>query len=450
MVAGGGGRRGGARAGAGRSGVILVVACLMALATMMVGVGGEMMEAHTFIAPFNDVQVDGKRLVSKDWTSGGETQVNQNFVRLTPDRQSKRGALWSHNPLGVDAFTATLKFRMHGQGKKFFGDGIAFWITQNPYWAEGDVHGVSHAFTGVGVAFDTFKNTEHGARHRDVAVFINDGSRSREDVIGGFDGCDASLRYHGERADFSVTNSSRAKVTLEGTTLSVQIDPRGNGNWFQCTTVDLAPYNLPENWLRKAHLGLTATTGQLADNHDVISLHTFNDLGLHPEADELVVTPKFGRGVDMSVEERLDRVEDMMSQVLHLLDEMQAHNEHQLVAIQDHISNTIRKLQSQEDSSEDRIAALEHELYKSVEGTVEERLKSVEGSISNAMAHRVAAIETNLHSKVQSVIAAAGGGEMGGGGGGGRWTLIVFCLVLGLCMFQIYRWVERLKKSHIL
>lgn len=65
MVAGGGGRRGGARAGAGRSGVILVVACLMALATMMVGVGGEMMEAHTFIAPFNDVQVDGKRLVSK-------------------------------------------------------------------------------------------------------------------------------------------------------------------------------------------------------------------------------------------------------------------------------------------------------------------------------------------------------------------------------------------------
>jgi len=71
MVAGGGGRRGGARAGAGRSGVILVVACLMALATMMVGVGGEMMEAHTFIAPFNDVQVDGKRLVSKYVTGLG-------------------------------------------------------------------------------------------------------------------------------------------------------------------------------------------------------------------------------------------------------------------------------------------------------------------------------------------------------------------------------------------
>lgn len=35
--------------------------------------------------------------------------------RLTPDRQSKKGALWSHKPLGADQMTATLKFRIHGQ-----------------------------------------------------------------------------------------------------------------------------------------------------------------------------------------------------------------------------------------------------------------------------------------------------------------------------------------------
>ena len=44
--------------------LLLVVWCL-AMTTMMVGVGGELMEAHTFAAPFNDVQVDGKRFVSK-------------------------------------------------------------------------------------------------------------------------------------------------------------------------------------------------------------------------------------------------------------------------------------------------------------------------------------------------------------------------------------------------
>uniref|UniRef100_I2CP59 Lectin, mannose-binding 2 n=1 Tax=Nannochloropsis gaditana (strain CCMP526) TaxID=1093141 RepID=I2CP59_NANGC len=430
--------------GDARSGSRLLCLVWMCCLAMIGIVSGELMLSHSFSAPFNDVQVDGKRFVSRDWSPAGETQVNQNFVRLTPDRQSKIGALWSHKALGVDAVTMTLKFRIHGQGKKFFGDGIGFWVMESPYWQEGDLHGVSHAFVGVGVAFDTFRNTEHGTRHRDVAVFVNNGDRSREEVLTGFDGCDASIRYHGERADFSVTNSSRAKLTIEGNTLSVQIDPRGQGNWFQCTTVDLSTYNLPEHWLRKAHVGLTGTTGQLADNHDVISLHTFNDLDVHPEADDLIVTPKFGRGVDLSVEERLDRVEDMMSQILHLLDEMQAHNEHQLVAIQDHIANTIRKLQSQEDVSEARIVALEQELFKSVEGTVEERLKSVEGSISNAMAHRVAAIETNLHSKVNTVMAAAGSG------GGGRWPVIVMCLLLALCMFQMYRWVERLKKSHIL
>ena len=29
------------------------------------------------------------------WRSSGTTVVNKNFIRLTPDRQSKKGALWS-------------------------------------------------------------------------------------------------------------------------------------------------------------------------------------------------------------------------------------------------------------------------------------------------------------------------------------------------------------------
>jgi hypothetical protein len=40
------------------------------------------------------------------------------------------------------------------------------------------------------------------------------------------------------------------------------------------------------------------------------------------------------RGVDMTVEARLERIEDMVSRVLELFDQMQAHNEHQLVAVQ--------------------------------------------------------------------------------------------------------------------
>lgn len=49
------------------------------------------------------------------WAVGGTAIVNQNFVRLTPDRQSKKGAIWSHRPLACDNFTTTIKFRIHGQ-----------------------------------------------------------------------------------------------------------------------------------------------------------------------------------------------------------------------------------------------------------------------------------------------------------------------------------------------
>lgn len=102
------------------------------------------------------------------------------------------------------------------QGKKFFGDGIGYWITTQPFWVDGDLHGVSPSYTGgtwqlpasyaldstgmaandahvlidagVGVVFDTFKNTEQGAKHRDVAVYVNDGTKKLDQLITEFEG----------------------------------------------------------------------------------------------------------------------------------------------------------------------------------------------------------------------------------------------------------------------
>jgi hypothetical protein len=34
-----------------------------------------------------------------------------------------------------------LTFRISGQGKKFFGDGMALWCMQQAYFVEGDFHG---------------------------------------------------------------------------------------------------------------------------------------------------------------------------------------------------------------------------------------------------------------------------------------------------------------------
>lgn len=35
--------------------------------------------------------------------------------------------------------------------------------------------------------------------------------------------------------------------------------------------------NLPAGWLAKSHIGITASTGQLADNHDILYLKTSSD-----------------------------------------------------------------------------------------------------------------------------------------------------------------------------
>lgn len=53
------------------------------------------------------------------------------------------------------------------------------------------------------------------------------------------------------------------------------MDLTGTGEYIDCAIVD-NPL-LPKDWLKKAHIGITATTGALADNHDVISLQSFSD-----------------------------------------------------------------------------------------------------------------------------------------------------------------------------
>jgi hypothetical protein len=55
----------------------------------------------------------------------------------------------------------------------------------------------------------------------------------------------------------------------------VYIDANNSGNWESC--VDLVDTGLPAYWANKAYMGLTATTGALADNHDVLAIKTYTN-----------------------------------------------------------------------------------------------------------------------------------------------------------------------------
>ena len=71
-------------------------------------------------------------------------------------------------------------------------------------------------FSCSGIIFDTFKNTENLSAHRDVTVLVNDGDKTFELMTDDIQGCNTNVRYHAERADFSVSDSSRAKIVISG------------------------------------------------------------------------------------------------------------------------------------------------------------------------------------------------------------------------------------------
>ena len=61
----------------------------------------------SFAAPFDAVAATGDRQVSPAWRAHGSAAVHRNFARLTPDRQSKAGALWSAESVGADPVSYT-------------------------------------------------------------------------------------------------------------------------------------------------------------------------------------------------------------------------------------------------------------------------------------------------------------------------------------------------------
>ena len=56
----------------------------------------------------------GNRVVSS-WKNSGDAVINESFIRLTPDRQSKSGALWSQSTFNNGEWVTTIKFRISGQ-----------------------------------------------------------------------------------------------------------------------------------------------------------------------------------------------------------------------------------------------------------------------------------------------------------------------------------------------
>lgn len=73
--------------------------------------------------------------------------------------------------------------------------------------------------------------------------------------------------------------------------LQVFVDAANTGEWDAC--VNLEDIKLPDYWANRAYIGMTATTGALADNHDILSIKTYSDQAVmeQEEQQEKVAKP---------------------------------------------------------------------------------------------------------------------------------------------------------------
>ncbi|RUS21084.1 LOW QUALITY PROTEIN: concanavalin A-like lectin/glucanase domain-containing protein [Jimgerdemannia flammicorona] len=254
---------------------------------------------------FRSLERPDQDLQNRWFDFGGDTVINTNKqIRLTSDRQSQTGWLWSrlkqHDtnapreqratsprsrlfatninlasvPLTATNFQIEFEFKVDGQSPSLYGDGFAFWLTKQRA-IYGPVFGFMDKFEGIGIFFDTYPNNRrHHHSFPYVMAMIGDGVASYDNSDDG-----KSTEIAGCEADFrSISIPTKARVTYyHNNFLELKLQYKGWDEWEHCFTIANVTLSVP-------YLGFTAITGEVHDNHDIISVSTTTLISVPPSS----------------------------------------------------------------------------------------------------------------------------------------------------------------------
>lgn len=220
---------------------------------------------HSLIAPFvGDWWQEGV----PHWDLGGDAVVTDKFVRLTPNQGGKFGYIFNTQP--NDNRDWELRVAIIARNRRApTADGFGVWLVSNPptdadeATTPGPLNGMHSDFRGIGFVLDTYDND--GQRDNpSVALVMNMEGRKREWDMDRDLTTDSRLKC---TFDFrtATNHPSELVVRYEGKKLSYMMINREKGLHRDCGEVQQLDFPIDTNFF----LGLTATTGHIADNHDV-------------------------------------------------------------------------------------------------------------------------------------------------------------------------------------
>ena len=218
------------------------------------------MRSHSLFSPYVD-----STLQNNYWDYGGDTIIDTNrHVKLTQDRPSERGWLWSRLPIDAKDFEVTVEFEIKGHSPSSGGDGMALWLTSTRAEA-GPVFGSRNKWTGLGIILDTFPNMPHRGFFPRISLVQNNGDMTydtEKDGQGqGMAHCSIPLGR--------TSIEPRLRLTyVNDVYLELAVQNREWNQWQRCFIVS-APQLPPETYL-----GFSASTGQLTDSHSIVSVWT--------------------------------------------------------------------------------------------------------------------------------------------------------------------------------
>ncbi|XP_055331516.1 VIP36-like protein [Paramacrobiotus metropolitanus] len=217
---------------------------------------------HSLVKPYQ-----GSGMSIPQWDFIGATMVTNNFIRLTPDQQSKQGAIWNNVPVFWTKWEFQVQFHVHGHGKDLYGDGFTIWYTKDRMQL-GPVFGNKDFFSGLAIFMDTYNNHNgaHNHEHPFVSSMVSNGSigydHDRDGTHTQLAGCTSKFR--------GKNTPTHVAIRYDPPVLKVSMDIDGENTWKECFKVE--GVQLPTGYF----FGVSAATGDLSDNHDIISLKFYN------------------------------------------------------------------------------------------------------------------------------------------------------------------------------